>query len=52
MQSSYGRALKKPVKYDDDSDMLVNCSNQNYVEENNISYFRICTRCSSYFRSQ
>ena len=44
--------MKKPVRYDDDSDMLVNCSNQNYVEENNVSYFRIGTRCSSCFRYQ
>ena len=49
MKSSYGRAVKKPVRYDDDSDMLVKCTNQNCIEENNISYFRICTRCSSYF---
>ena len=25
------------------------CSNQDCIEEYNISYFRICTRCSSYF---
>ena len=37
MKSSYGRAVKKPVRYDDDSDMLVKCSNQNCIEENNIS---------------
>ena len=50
MKSSYGRAVKKPVRYDDDSDMLVKCTNQNCIEESNISYFRICTRCySSYF---
>ena len=49
MKSSYGRAVKKPVRYDDDSDMLVKCTNQNCIEENNISYFKICTRCSSYF---
>ena len=49
MKSSYGRAVKKPVRYDYDSDMLVKCTNQDCTEENNISYFRICTRCSSYF---
>ena len=49
MKSSYGCAVKKPGKYNDDSDMLVKCSNQNCVEENNISYFTICTRCSPYF---
>ena len=49
MKSSYGGAVKKPVRYDDDSDMLVKCTNQNCIEENNISYFKICTRCSSYF---
>ena len=26
MKSSYGRAVKKPVRYDDDSDMLVKCT--------------------------
>ena len=52
MKSSYGRAVKKPVRYDDDSDMLVKCSNQNCIEENNISYFRIWTRYSSYFDYQ
>ena len=49
MKSSYRRAVKKPVRYDDDSDMLVKYTNQNCIEENNINYFRICTRCSSYF---
>ena len=50
MKSSYGRAVKKPVRYNDDSDILVKCTNQNCIEENNISYFRTCTRCySSYF---
>ena len=49
MKSSYGRAVKKPVRCDDDSDMLVKCTNQNCREENNINYFRICTRCLSYF---
>ena len=49
MKSSYARAVKKPVRYDDDSDMLVNCTNQNCIEENNINYFRICTRCSHIF---
>ena len=48
MKSSYGRAVKKPARYDN-SHMLVKCTNQNCVEENNISYFGICTRCSSYF---
>ena len=43
MKSSYGRAVKKPVRYDGDSDMLVKCTNQNCIEENNINYFRICT---------
>ena len=51
MKSSYGRAVKKAVRYDDDGDMLVKCTNQNCVEENNISYFRISTRCS-YFCCQ
>ena len=37
--------MKKAVRYDDDSDILVKCTNQNCIEEN-ISYFRICTRCS------
>ena len=49
MKSSYELAVKKAVRYDNDSDMLVKCTNQNCIEENNISYFRICTRCSSYF---
>ena len=49
MKSSYERAVEKPVRYVDDSDMLVKCTNQNFVEENTISYFRTCTRCSSYF---
>ena len=49
MKSSYRRAVKKPVRYDDDSDMLVKYTNQNCIEENNINYFRTCTRCSSYF---
>ena len=47
MKSSYEHAVKKPVRYFDDSDMLVKCTNQNCIEENNISYFRICTRCPS-----
>ena len=29
MKSSYGRAVKKPLRYDYDSDMLVKCTNQN-----------------------
>ena len=41
--------MKNPVRYDDDGDMLVKCTNQNCIEENDISYFRICTRYSSYF---
>ena len=49
MKSSYGCAVKKPVRYNNDSNMLVKCSNQNCIEENNVSYFRISTRCSSYF---
>ena len=49
MKSSYGRAVKKPVRYDNDSNILVKCTNQNHIEENNISYFRIGKRCSSYF---
>ena len=48
MKSSYGHAVKKPVRYNDESDMLIKCSNQNCIKEN-ISYFRICTWCSSYF---
>ena len=42
MKSSYGHAVKKPVRYNDESDMLIKCSNQNCIKEN-ISYFRICT---------
>ena len=49
MKSSNGHAVKKPVRFDNDSNMLVKCGNQNCIEENNIIYFRICTRCSSYF---
>ena len=49
MKSSYGCAVKKPVRYNNDTDMLVKSSNQNCLEENNISYFRICTRCSYFF---
>ena len=30
--------MKKPVRYNDDSDMLVKCSNQNCIDKN-ISYF-------------
>ena len=29
--------------------MSVKCTNQNCIQENITSYFRICTRCSSYF---
>ena len=42
MKSSYGHAVKKPVRYNNESDMLIKCSNQNCIKENN-SYFRICT---------
>ena len=40
---------EEPVRFDDDSNRLGKCGNQNCIEKNNISYFRICTRCSSYF---
>ena len=31
--------MKNPVRYNDDSDMLVKCSNQNCIDKNIISYF-------------
>ena len=37
MKSSYGQAVKKPVRYDEDSDMIVKRTNQNCIEENNIT---------------
>ena len=50
---SYGRNLKRPECLNDSENNLVTkCSNKNCTIPGNLSVFRHCTRCSTYFCNQ
>ena len=50
-KSSYGRSLKRTVRYNenDTNDLTVKCQNENCQETGSFMLCRLCTRCSTYF---
>lgn len=51
-KSSYKGTRMKPGKCNVDNnkkEIIVKCKNENYTEQGNLGYFRLCTRCSFYY---
>ena len=53
IKSSYGRNLKRPERLNDSkNNLIVKCSNENCIIQENLQVSRHCTRCSAYICNQ